>query len=122
MPAQSSWYLRVTDIVAQLHSPAAPPFLDRAAIEDLFHLRRRQAIRLMGACGGYQIGKTYLVDRGSLLRFLDRLTRKGVVDEALHRSIPDPDRRICPLELSSLLPARSRSPTLAQLGSGKDPG
>ncbi|HZR63568.1 MAG TPA: hypothetical protein VFA85_00375 [Terriglobales bacterium] len=44
----------------------------------------------MGACGGYQVGKTYLVDRASLLRFLDELTRTGVVNEAVGRK-----RRIC---------------------------
>jgi hypothetical protein len=85
MPPQASWYLRVPQIVAQLHAPAAPPFLDRPAIEILFQLRRRQAIRLMGACGGYQVGKTYLVDRASLLRFLDRLKQTGVVEEARAR-------------------------------------
>src|SRR6185312_11990890 len=90
MPAQTSWYLRVPEIVAQLHSPGAPPFLDRPAIENLFRLRRRQAIRLMGTCGGYQVGKTYLVDRASLLRFLDALTRTGLVEEARTRK-----RRIC---------------------------
>jgi len=45
MPAQTSWYLRVPEIAAQLRAPAAPPFLDRPAIESLFRLRRRQAIR-----------------------------------------------------------------------------
>lgn len=85
MPAQASWYLRVPEIVAQLHTPTAPPFLDRPAIESLFRLRRRQAIRLMGTCGGYQVGKTYLVDRDALLLFLDCLVRTGVVDAAAQR-------------------------------------
>ncbi len=85
MPAQASWYLRVPEIVTQLHAPAAPPFLDRQAIENLFRLRRRQAIRLMGLCGGYLVGKTFLVDRSSLLGYLDRLTRAGLVEEALTR-------------------------------------
>ena len=44
----------------------------------------------MGACGGYQVGKTYLVDRTSLLRFLDQVARTGVVGEALARK-----RRVC---------------------------
>src|SRR5689334_4253628 len=90
MPVHASWYLRVPEIVAQLHSSAVPPFLDRPAIEHLFRLRRRQAIRLMGICGGYQVGKTYLVDRVCLLRFLEQVTRTGVVDEVVERK-----RRIC---------------------------
>ncbi len=103
MPAQPSWYLRVPEIVAQLHAPTAPPFLDRPAIESLFRLRRRQAIRLMGVCGGYQVGKTYLVDRASLLRFLEALTRSGVVGEAVDRR-----RRICEAldESANLVAAR----------------
>jgi hypothetical protein len=112
MPAQATWYLRVPEIVAQLHSSTAPPFLDRPAIENLFRLRRRQAIRLMGTCGGYQVGKTYLVDRCSLLRFLDELTRTGIVDEAVRRK-----RRICEaLDASANFVAAQR--TRIQVDSG----
>jgi len=53
-----------------LEAPGAPLFLDRAAIESLFGLRRRQAIHLLGRLGGYQAGKTFVVPREAVVRFL----------------------------------------------------
>jgi hypothetical protein len=41
--------------------------LDRAAIEKLFGVKRRQAIELMHRLGGYQAGRTFLLDRLQLL-------------------------------------------------------
>jgi hypothetical protein len=71
MPDQPSWIERVSEILASLNSAEAPPFLDRPAIETLFGLRRRQAIELLHRCGGYQVGKTFLVPREALVRFLE---------------------------------------------------
>ena len=85
MPAQPSWHLRVPDILAALRGPAAPPFLDRSAIETLFHLRRRQAIRMMHFCGGYQVGKTFLVDREGLIDLVERVDHTGGVELARQR-------------------------------------
>ena len=79
MPPQASWLLRVPEILQFLRAPAAPPFLDRPAIERLFGLSRRQAIRLMGLCGGYQVGKTFLLDRMSLVEFLEGRQQAGDV-------------------------------------------
>lgn len=41
--------------------------VDRATVETLFSLRRRQAINLMNSFGGYEIGKTALIERGVLI-------------------------------------------------------
>lgn len=50
------------------------PFLDRAAIEILFSVRRRRAIQLMsGFGGGFLIGKTFLIDRRELIASLKTL-------------------------------------------------
>ena len=59
MPNKPSWLLRVNDILADLSRPelTSLPFLSRAAIETLFGLKRRQAIQIMHAIGGFQIGK-----------------------------------------------------------------
>jgi hypothetical protein len=46
------------------------PVVDRAALEILFGVSRRTAIRLMSQFGGYRSGKTYLVGREELLRQL----------------------------------------------------
>jgi hypothetical protein len=85
MPAQPSWYLRVPEILGRLSVPTAPPFLDRPAIEQLFGVSRRQAIRLMGGSNGYQIGKTFLVDRHSLVAFLENVEKSGAAPQARAR-------------------------------------
>lgn len=46
------------------------PVLDRAALGDLFGVRRRQAITLMHQFGGYQAGKTFLLNRVHLIQAL----------------------------------------------------
>lgn len=85
MPAQPSWYLRVPEILGHLRAPTAPPFLDRPAVEQLFRVSRRQAIRLLGGSNGYQIGKTFLVDRQSLVSFLENVERSGAAPQARAR-------------------------------------
>ena len=85
MPKLPLWYRRVPEILQQLRSTGAPPFLDRPAIEQLFHLSRRQAIRLLGALRGYQVGKTFLVERASLIEFLDSREKSGAAPEARAR-------------------------------------
>jgi hypothetical protein len=72
MPAQPLWFLRLPAIRATV-SRLEGPVLDRAAIEDLFGVRRRQAIALLHRFGGYQAGRTFLVERTSLLRQLEAL-------------------------------------------------
>ncbi len=85
MPKLPLWYRRVPEILEQLRSPGAPPFLDRPAIEQLFHLSRRQAIRLLGSSRGYQVGKTFLVERAVLIDFLDSHEKSGAAPEARAR-------------------------------------
>jgi len=87
MPAQPSWHLRIPEIRAALSSPASPPFLDRPAIEHLFGLRRRQAIRILTACGGYQVGKTFLVGRETLLSYMEEIARSGSVERIRTRKL-----------------------------------
>jgi hypothetical protein len=85
MPALPSWYLRLPDILNELRAPNAPPFLDRPAVEKLFRVRRRQAIRLLGVANGYQVGKTFLVSRDSLAEYLQRIERSGASGQARAR-------------------------------------
>ncbi len=49
------------------------PGLDRAVIEKLFGLKRRQAIQLLHRFGGYQAGRTFLLDRQELLDQLEAI-------------------------------------------------
>src|SRR5688572_484301 len=61
---------------------SAAPFLDRSAIENFFQLRRRQSINLLRRMGGYQVGKTFLVDRQAVLEYLnDPQKRRSAAQE-----------------------------------------
>ena len=67
MPRKSEWLQNVTSAIEQLQAFPAP-VVDRATLEKLLQIRRRQAIRLMHRFGGFQAGRTYLIDRSSLLQ------------------------------------------------------
>jgi len=69
MPAKPAWLLHIPEIVTMLESFEVP-VVDRASIERLFGLRRRRAIELLHHFGGYQAGRTFLIDRRSLIEQL----------------------------------------------------
>ena len=73
MPAKAAWLLHIPEIVSQLDAFDVP-VVDRASVERLFALRRRQAIELMHRFGGYQAGRTFLIDRRLLIERLRRCT------------------------------------------------
>jgi len=87
MPKLPGWYPSVTAILQQLRDPGAPPFLDRPAIESLFSVRRRQAIRVLAAASGYQVGKTFVVDRQALIGFLEGIEHSGAAPQARARKL-----------------------------------
>jgi len=72
MPAKALWLLQIPEIVSLLETFDVPG-VDRALIERLFGLRRRRAIELLHRFGGYQAGRTFLVDRRQLIEQLRRL-------------------------------------------------
>ena len=72
MPAKAQWLLRVPEILQELAALDAP-VVDRAVCERLFRLRRRRAIDLMRCFGGYQTGRTFLIDRPKLIAQLEQL-------------------------------------------------
>ena len=72
MPAKPAWLLKIPEILTMLEVFDVP-VVDRATIERLFVLRRRQAIELLHRLGGYQAGRTFLVDRHVLVANLRRL-------------------------------------------------
>lgn len=76
LPAQPAWLLRLPAIRAAISAVAAP-VLDRSAIEAIFGVRRRRAIELLHRFGGYQAGKTFLIERASLLRQLETIESSG---------------------------------------------
>lgn len=72
MPRKSEWLERLPAILTQLHAFPAP-VIDRATVEELFQLRRRESIRLLHRFGGFQAGKTFLISREDLIRQLEDL-------------------------------------------------
>src|SRR5689334_6852241 len=72
MPAQPQWLLHLPLILSELEAVPAP-VIDRAAIERLFGVRRRRAIGLMSRFGGYQVGRTFVVDRRQLIAALEAM-------------------------------------------------
>jgi len=72
MPAKPQWLLRLPEILAEL-SVLDVPVVDRAVCERLFRVRRRRAIDLIRCFGGYQAGRTFLVDRPKLLAQLEQI-------------------------------------------------
>src|ERR1017187_5216279 len=49
------------------------PVVDRAGVERIFGLKRRRAIELLHQFGGYQAGRTFVMDRARLLEALQSL-------------------------------------------------
>ena len=81
MPARPEWLLRLPEIRAELEYLEVP-VVDRSGIERLFCLKRRRAIELMHQFGGYQTGRTFLVERKGLLQALEALqSQDGYVAE-----------------------------------------
>jgi hypothetical protein len=87
MPTRALWLDRLPEITEQLDSPDLPPLLDRPCIELLFGVKRRQAIRLLAALGGYQSGKTFLVRRDELARRLTELAKTRTAQLARARKV-----------------------------------
>jgi hypothetical protein len=72
VPGKAQWFLHIPAIVVMLEAFDVP-VVDRAVIERLFGLRRRQAIELLHRFGGFQAGRTFLIDRRVLIDHLRRL-------------------------------------------------
>lgn len=74
MAPQPSWILELPKIQEALEALEIP-VVDRACFERIFGVRRRRAIQLMHKFGGYQSGRTFLVERAKLLRLLRQIAR-----------------------------------------------
>jgi hypothetical protein len=64
---KAEWLLRVPEIRAEL-AAIETPVVDRSMVEQLFRLKRRRSIELMHQLGGFQSGRTFLIDRLQLLQ------------------------------------------------------
>jgi hypothetical protein len=66
---QPFWLSRLSEILDTARNSEVP-FLDRNAVEKLFDVRKRQAIRLMHKIGGYYVGKAFVVGRPAVVTWL----------------------------------------------------
>jgi len=76
MSRPAEWLQRVTVALEALEE-LTTPVVDRAMLEKLLGVQRRTAIRLMRRFGGYQAGRTFLIDRPALLRQLRKIASSG---------------------------------------------
>ena len=72
MPSPPQWFQHVDSALEALRAFPGP-LVDRAGLEKLLRVSRRTAIRLMNHFGGYQAGKTFLIDRQDLIAALERV-------------------------------------------------
>jgi hypothetical protein len=69
MPRPAQWLQQIPEAL-ELLEQIETTVIDRATLERLLRIHRRAAIRLMHRFGGYQAGRTFLIDRAALLRQL----------------------------------------------------
>jgi hypothetical protein len=86
MPASPLWLDRLPEISTQVAAAEAPLWWDRAAIEKLFGLQRRQAIALLHQMGAAWVGKNLAIERSALRRFLADPQRKNAYAQEQTRS------------------------------------
>jgi hypothetical protein len=70
---QPFWLSRVSEILDTARNSQIP-FLDRGAVERLFEVRKRQAIRLMHRIGGYHVGKAFVVGQPAAVEWLKKVS------------------------------------------------
>jgi len=123
MPAKPPWLLRVPVIIAMLETFDVP-VVDRSVIEHLFGLRRRRAIELLHCFGGFQAGRTFLVDRLVLIDQLQRLAEGEEFQmeqrrkERLNDSIDQLRRHQAAARVKIPVPPNGFSLKLAELSAG----
>jgi hypothetical protein len=78
VPRKSEWIEQLPSALEELRQfPAS--VVDRAILEKVLRIERRTAIRLMNRFGGFQTGKTFLIDRVRLIEQLEQLDRGEAV-------------------------------------------
>jgi hypothetical protein len=76
MPAKPTWLMHIAEIQAMLEEVDLP-VIDRAVVQRVFGLGRRQAIELLNRFGGYRAGNTFLIERSRLIAELDKIAGTG---------------------------------------------
>ena len=74
VPRKSEWIEQLPSALEELRGFPAP-VIDRAVLEKILRIERRTAIRLLHRFGGFQTGKTFLIDRLQLIARLEAIDR-----------------------------------------------
>lgn len=85
IPRPIEWFQRLPAILAQLDVPCQPAWIDRAAIERLFGVSRRNAHYLMARFGALRLGNLLVVEPASLAAKLRLLTAQDEVVRQVRR-------------------------------------
>ena len=78
MARPSQWIQHLDRALEELKALTAST-VDRAAIEKLFHVSSRQALRILDRFPAYAVGTSLLIDRTDLVRKLEALRENPVV-------------------------------------------
>jgi len=78
MPRRREWTSRLDVAVEELRSLPCP-VVDRAAVEKLFGVSPRQALRILARMGAYRAGKGLQLGRDELVRRLEEMGRDETV-------------------------------------------
>ena len=90
MPRKPEWLQQLPAALDQLRRFPAP-VVDRAALEKLLRVERRTAIRLLHRFGGFQAGRTFLIDRLELISALEKVAAgdQAIEERERHRRLAD---------------------------------
>ncbi len=82
MPANPIWYRRLPEIKEALRR-LEQPLLDRAGIEKLFRVRKRQAVEMMKSMDAEVVGGAFVVSRSRVAAFVSegRRARAAWIDQ-----------------------------------------
>lgn len=126
MPRQPQWFQHIPAALRTLRDFPAP-VVDRAALEKLLHISRRDAIRLLHRFGGLQAGKTFLIGRDELAHALETIAagepygfearRRARVADVVVRAAEETKARAVRLDLR--VPVTGRLPEAVRLGRGE---
>ena len=76
MPALPMWFHHLPVILAELRALTCP-YLDRHAIEKIFHIRQRRARQLMAGLPALRVGNAVAVERIALIERLEAIARSS---------------------------------------------
>jgi hypothetical protein len=78
LPRKAEWTHRLPEVLAELRTLSAPA-VDRAAVERLWGVSARQALRIMHRFGPQAAGSSMMIQREELIRQLEQMAEGGPV-------------------------------------------